>query len=420
MRHSLLIAAIGTAILVGTFSGCTKKPPPSAYDPNWQSLPAPTITSLSPPGTGLAGVTVVTITGTNFSAAVPNNLVYFGATPGRVLTASVTTLTVRAPLVVGDTLPVTVAVLGAQAFSNYVQYGLKSAVLRFSIPKQGEDANGITTDAAGFVYVSLVDSANGGGLGTWKISPTQVNVKRDTANAHLYSVTSGVTKWTGLKMGPAGILYAARDLQAIYKIPAGGGPAGSPPWALFSPGTVKIHDFDFDANHNIWAGGTQGTGPGNAIYRLTPTTPPQIKAIPFVGTVRAVRVYNGNLYVGAKTDSVESVWQFPIVSSDSLGPPSKYFDFSAKYGPNGPGVQCITFSSDGDLYIGTDAPDGILVVHPGGASEPLYPGVVFPEPIAFAWDTGTNLIVSRVGTTIPHSILFINTLKQGAPYYGIQ
>ena len=420
MKHTLITLALGLSFIVGSFSGCTKKPDPSVFDPNWQSLPAPTITSLSPPGSALAGVTVVTITGTNFSPNPANDLVYFGANPGKTLTATTTTLSVRAPLAVGDSVLVTVAVLGAQAFSNNVQYNLQSAVYRFSIPKTGEDANGITCDASGNVYVSLVDSSSGNGTGTWKILASQVNQKRDTASAHLYSLTSGVTKWTGLKMGPAGIIYAARDLQAIYKIPAGGGPAGSPPWALFSPGTVKIHDFDFDANHNIWAGGTQGTGAGTAIYRLTPTTPPQIKAFPFAAIVRSVRVYNGNLYVGAKTDSLESVWQFPIVSSDSLGPPTKYFDLSAKYVPNGPGVQCITFSSDGDMYIGTDAPEGIIVVHPGGASEPLYPGVIFPTPIAFSWGLGSNLVVSRVGSTIPHSILFINTLKQSAPYYGLQ
>jgi hypothetical protein len=410
MRHSVLTLGLGVAVTLGLFSGCAKKPDPSVFEPSWVSLPAPTITSLSPPGSALAGVTVITITGTNFSPALTNNLVYFGAAPGTVLSASPTTLTVRSPLVVSDTLLVTVSVLGSQYFSNYVQYALKSAVSRFSVPKLGEDANGITCDAAGFVYVSLVDSSSGSGLGLWKISPTQIGAKRDTANAHLYSATPGVTKWTGLKMGPGGVLYAARNLQALYKIPAGGG-AGAV-WVLF-PGGTKIYDFDFDANHNVWAGGAN-----NSIYSITPAG--QVKAFPFVGTCRSFRVYNGSLYVGAKTDSLESVWSFPIVSSDSLGPPTKYFDFSARYAPNGPGVQCITFTSDGDLYIGTDAPEGIIIVHQGGATEPMYPGIIFPEPVAFAWGLGSNLIVSRLGATIPHSILVVNTLKLSAPYYGLQ
>ncbi|HUI09326.1 MAG TPA: IPT/TIG domain-containing protein [Bacteroidota bacterium] len=408
MRHSLLTAAIGAAILLGMMSGCTKKPDPSIYDPNWQSLPAPTITSITPQPSALAGVTVITITGTNFSPAIPNDLVYFAAQPATILSATTTVLTVRSPLITGDTLQVTVSVLGSQYFSNYVSYSLKAAVQRVSVPKVGEDANGLTTDAAGNIYASLVDSSSGNGTGTWKFTPQQIGQKRDTTNARLYSNTSGVTKWTGLKMGPGGVLYAARNLQALYRIPAGGG-AGAL-WVLF-PGGPKIYDFDFDANHNVWAGGDNAN-----IYRVTPGG--QIKAFPFLATCRAFRVYNGSLYVGAKTDSVESVWQFPIVTSDSLGPPTKYFDFSAKYTPNGPGVQSITFAGDGDMYIGTDAAVGILIVHPTGASEPLYPGVIFPEPVAFSW-SGNYLFVSRLAT-VPHSILAINMLKSGAPYYGIQ
>lgn len=408
MKHSVLI--LGLAALLGVFSGCTKKPDPSIFDPNWQSLPTPSITSLTadnpalPPNTGFSGVTVITIRGTNFSPVVANDLVYFGTTPAAILTASSTVLTVRAPLVVQDSLQVTVAVQGAGAFSNYVVYSLKSAAAGFSVQKSGEDPNGIACDTAGNVYVSLVSTASGTGLGVWKIAPD------GTRQSAAYSVTGGVTKWTGLKMGPLGVLYAARNLQAIYKIPSGGG-AGAI-WVLF-PGGVKIVDLDFDAAGNVWAGGAN-----NSIYSVTPGG--TVKAFPFVATCRSFRVYNGSLYVGGKIDSLEGVWQFPIISSDSLGAPTKYFDFSALYVPNGPGVQCITFSSDGDMYIGTDAPQGVVVVHQGGSSQPLYPGTLSPMPAAFAWGKGPNLYVSLLGTTNTHEMLVINTLKLSAPYYGLR
>jgi len=56
MRNSLLLAVAGAVIFAGILSGCTKKPDPSLFDPNWQSSPAPTITSIAPPLPGLAGV----------------------------------------------------------------------------------------------------------------------------------------------------------------------------------------------------------------------------------------------------------------------------------------------------------------------------------------------------------------------------
>ena len=58
-------------------------------------FPTPVITSFTP-ASGPAGTTV-TITGNNFDAAPPNNIVYFGATRATVLSASATSLTVQVP-----------------------------------------------------------------------------------------------------------------------------------------------------------------------------------------------------------------------------------------------------------------------------------------------------------------------------------
>jgi hypothetical protein len=365
-------------------------------------MPTPTITSITPPDLGLGGVTVVTITGTNFSPAISGNLVYFGATPATILTASATQLTVKAPILVQDSLFIKVAVQGASAFSNYVLYSLKAAVVEFSTQKQAEDAFGIACDTAGNVYVSLTTSASAA-LGTWKIAPD------GSRQTQAYSVTPNVTKWSGLKMGPGGVLYAARQVVALYRIPAGGGPGV--PWS--TPGLGFINDFDFDQSLNIWAGGN-GTG----IYRITPAG--AVKKFAFVANVRTVRVFSGAVYAGGLVDTVEGVWKFPIVSSDSLGPGQLYYNNTAHYGGVSQPLYAVTFSSDGDMYVGTDGADGILIVHPGGAVEPLYPGLVSPTSIAFAWGKGSDLYVSRQGTVTTHRIIRINTLKQSAPYYGRQ
>jgi hypothetical protein len=55
----------------------------------------PTITSFSPASGPVA--TTVTITGTGFSAAAANNVVFFGATQAAVSVASTTRLTVTVP-----------------------------------------------------------------------------------------------------------------------------------------------------------------------------------------------------------------------------------------------------------------------------------------------------------------------------------
>ncbi len=92
----------------------------------------PTITSFTP-ASGPVG-TSVTITGTNFSTTLANNIVYFGATKATVTAALATQLTVTAPI--GATyLPISVLVNGATAYSS------KPFIVTFPSSGTGIDAS---------------------------------------------------------------------------------------------------------------------------------------------------------------------------------------------------------------------------------------------------------------------------------------
>ncbi len=172
-------------------------------------------------------------------------------------------------------------------------------------------------------------------------------------------------------------------------------------------------DLDFDNSGNIWAAGT-----GTAFFRIK-STERSVKPFPFTGAVRSVRVFGNYLYLGGKRDSLEKVWRYRIFSADSVGPEEEYFNLSAVYGVNMGGVYAITFNSDGDMYVGTDAADGIRLVHPGGTSEPMYPPLIAPQPIGFAWGSGSTLYYSRGGAAATHVIIWVNAEKTSAPYYGV-
>jgi hypothetical protein len=140
--------------------------------------------------------------------------------------------------------------------------------------------------------------------------------------------------------------------------------------------------------------------------------------------VRAVRVYNGYVYLAGyrSSDSLEAVWRNQIIAPNNLGPNELVFDVTAALGRDIQ-VQSLAFAEDGDMYVGTTALDPIQVVHPDGTNEPLYPGVLAPEMYDMEWGNDVYLYVCRRASVIAQTetrIIRINMQKKGAPYYGRQ
>lgn len=386
-------------------AGCKEAPPASVY----QEKPSigPTLTGLSPNDSALAGVSTVTITGSGFAPVREYNFVNFGSKAATVLEATTTQLKVTAPIFVSDSTPVKVAVQGQELFSNAIAYKLKAAVAGFGgLPNTVEEPFGITCDTAGNVYVSLL-SGGGTGLGVKKITPS--GVRSDYSPVF----SSSVNKWTSMKLGPGGFLYTAANRNAIFRIPAGGG--GAAPWASVAAANVTfVYDFDFDQQGNIWGGGDNQN-----IVRVAQDR--SVKGFPFAGDVRGVRYFQNYLYLATKNDSVWNIWRTRIVSADSISPRELYVNFSSKFGSLA-GAYAITFAADGDLFVGTDSSAGsVAVIHPDKSAERFYSGLFSGLTQSMAYGKGTELYLSRTGSTDAlKKILRVNTQKQGAPYYGRQ
>jgi hypothetical protein len=399
-----LLRAAAAIPLFAFLAGCEEDPPSSLYNSSRNGGLTPSIVSITPSDSALAGVTAVVITGTNFSVTPVENLVFFNASQATVLQASATQLTVRAPVLIGDSISLKIAVQGSELFSNVLQYKLVAAVSQFGAGTATEIPAGITCDNQGNVYVSLQNEA-GVGLGVKKFTP---------AGARSDFGGLGAPSWTGLKIGPADTLFAARNLAALYRIPETGTPSI---WrTIGSPGSPGILDLDFDQQLNIWAAGSR-----DSLYRVTRSR--VVKSFPFRGTIRAVRVFQGFLYVGGLIDTVEKVVRFPIVSADSLGAPEVYFNLTENFPvPSKPRVNALTFVADGDLFVGTDSTAStIVLVHPDRTSEPFYPGLLTGQAVSLAYGIGPDLYVSTTGSVAAHKrVLRVNTERPGAPYYGRQ
>ncbi|MDZ7374346.1 MAG: IPT/TIG domain-containing protein [candidate division KSB1 bacterium] len=389
-------AQIIVMCLLIAIGGCTKEQPQGLYDPDAEFNPDPVITSLIPPDSALAGLVTVTIKGRHFSPLPANNFVYFGKTRVPVIQASgETLLVVRAPNTPADSIPVKVAVLGALGFSNVVRYRLVQGVLSWGGYGEFDDPYLVECDRQENVYVAL------GNRNVEKISPTGAKELYGTLPFALPS---------GMKWGPDGYLYVARKATSLYRIPPAGGAAAR--W-INAPG--RIYDFDFAPDGSLYAGGK-----ADVLYRITADgTCVPVADYPNA-TIRAVRIFSGHVYVGGRDENVseEFVWRHAIQPDGSLGSREVYFDWTLNVGRDSE-VLCLTFAADGDLYIGTNAPQAILVVHKDRSFEPLYPGVLEPTTLYFSWGNGPYLYLCRTSTDPKKKGVFrVHMLKAGAPYYG--
>ncbi|HKJ81654.1 MAG TPA: IPT/TIG domain-containing protein [Ignavibacteriaceae bacterium] len=419
LYNSLVISFVLAAAFILSFSGCTDKGSPSLYQgvPTGPIGATPAVSSVSPSSYALAGITPITITGTNFSTNTLEDLVYFNGIQGTVTNATATQLTVIAPQsVIGDSVQLKIATTTTESFSNIFIYTLKPAAKEFFPDAKSTFVQpfSIAPDNNGNIFISYEKNAVGAGI--IKITPDSVLSD--------YATTGSETFWKSMRFGPGGILVCVRQdgVRALYQIPAGG---GAPSTYVVLPAGITIASIDYDANNYLWA-----TGSGGKIYRIS--TDKSTNAYTFASKITAARVFkdgaNEYLYVAAAKDSSVTIQRIPIDGNNDLGTPETYFDFSSNYGANH-NVNAIDFSADGDMFLATNiAASPIIVVYTDKSSNAFYSSVLLKSPaLSFAWGSGsTYLYYVRAAGTDAHGNAILQTVvrldleKQGAPYYGMQ
>ncbi len=378
--------------------GCEDEPTPSLFDPNAPQKPNPVITAIEPADSSLAGVGELTIRGQNFSTIPQENLVYFNAEPAVVVAASEIELRVKTPNIVADSISIRIAVLGAPLFTPTVRYKLKPAAVIFSdLKSPGQNtvrAFGIDIDRDGNIYVS-----------------TELNtIKKVAPDGKLTVLKSNATfvRANALKVGPNNILYATNVVARLRRISTIAPDGTESVFASF-PGNPQ--DLDFDANGNIWV------TVDSDIYLVKPdkTT---ARADTYPATLATLRVYNGYLYVAGKNASTgeAKIWRSQI-QGEALGAKEVVLDVATATWLAGGDILCLTFSADGDMYLGTNHRDGTFVLRPDGSHEVLYPGLVAPTVYALSWGEG-NLLFAVQQLSNTSNLIKIDAGKRGAPYYG--
>ncbi|MBT8401746.1 MAG: IPT/TIG domain-containing protein, partial [Rhodothermia bacterium] len=209
-RGAWMILAL--AVIV-TVAACDTGPAESLWDPDATVGDPPVISAVEPPDVALAGVDIVTISGSNFATDPARVIVFFGGTRVTVMDASENQLTVRAPNEPSPEVVLRVAVIGndAESFSNSWQLALLPAEEEFGGILDSENPFAIAADAEGNIYVSVFRAGRSEGIR---------RIALDESESEFSATTF---QWNGLDFGADGLLYGARGVRAIFQFPGGGG-----------------------------------------------------------------------------------------------------------------------------------------------------------------------------------------------------
>jgi uncharacterized protein (TIGR03437 family) len=366
----------------------------------------PSLTSIEPQNGGLAGITILTINGANFSSDLSKNEVYFNGVKGEILEGSSTQLKVKPPIVVSDSVQVKVSVFKVEDFSNILFYKLAPAaveIFKFN-PANDGTPYAITLDAQENVYASL-----GPSKGIYKID--------QQGSLTQWALKGAETFFTSITYGTPSGIYGARRVRGVFQILQNAEPSIYVSYAAGVGGATA--DTDFDQDLNMWLGAN------GSIISVTPSK--VIKGFSFTGNnIIAIKIFNGAIFAISTTNNEQVLWKIPIINADSIGTPELYFNFTSIVDPTIKLVD-LAIAADGDIYLGTDAVvDPIYIIHQDKSFEKLYPGVLTSSVTSLSWGNGnylymTRTVVFKPGSAEiaePQTIYRIDMEKQGAPSYG--
>ena len=375
-------------------SGCEYIKPTQVWNPDEKGAETPVILSVEP-DSAYDGILEIALNGENFSPVVGENFVHFGTEPGLVKTASTTQLTVIRPISASGFLTIQVAVAGAFLTGAYHPYKLEEGVVE--IGGMGR-VNSIAIDQNENLYAERDRIV-------YKLTPQGEQIVFGTTDF----------KSSAMRIGADGFLYIQKiDNRDLYRIAPEGGLAEK-----FVKLTKRASFFDFGESGYIYS--------GSEVYGLLVTDPTGTESTQIDEyddlTVKAVRVFKGEVYVAADT-SIENlslgkgIWRHKILENGALEEKVLVLDWATSDNFAESSILDLTFSTDGDLYVGTNHSNPIFVLRSDGSLTTLYEGLVASPATQLYWGNGNYLYINRYGRSDDDSGIYRLVMgKKGAPYF---
>ena len=387
-----------------SFSCDDPNSPSDVWNPNDAGNSTPFISSISPPDSAYAGSQEITIYGGNFGDNKDSVFVYFNTGLGEIISVDESSIIVIPPNIISDSVVIKIAAYRAFSFGKYEQnYILHPRILEYGdFDALDESIWGLEADNNENLYVGLSIFPEGT---IDKITPPLGNREYAFINAVLQTPYS-------MRIGPDNNIYYVDGVNPyIIKQDLSN---GSPSYDAL-PGIA--FDLDFDENGNLYCGGS-----GQSLYRVTTDLSSSIAADYTNISIRAIRVFNGFVYVGGNYSGTDNtvptvgVWRNQILSSDgALGEREIVLHWDELAGVNS-NITGITFDENGAMYISSDANIGIGFFSEEGVFSELFPKIISSPIAKMTWGSKNYLYLNYRGN--PRTIYRLDVGLSGATYHG--
>jgi len=368
----------------------------------------PNISQVLPSGEQFFADMEIHIKGENFSANPEDNAVYFDNEKAVLISSSIDELVARRPKLTGDSITIKVVVRDAYTFATFSPYKIEKVKEEMGKFASSNEIYSIAIDRDENIYAACP------GPIIFKITPNDDK----TIFSNLV-----MQRPEQIRVAPGGYLYILTKVgktKGYYRMPLSDG--STLELVAVIPPTKTISCMDFDQDGVLYS-----LGKKTGVYMLNPDAT-VITSTTFKDYMAFdCRVFQGYLYVAATYDGPPESWKgtaifrAQILGENKLGPEELVLNLKANGEYAAARVLSFTFSENGDLYVGTDQANPILIVSQSGEISPVYPTLIDPSGAVLLWGNDTFLYMVRGnegGIFSSGRIFRLRLTQKGAPYFG--
>lgn len=314
---------------------------PSWYD-DYTRPPEPVISGIEPADSATAGVNFIRINGSNFATPPIANKVYFNNIGSEVVDGSSNYLDVRRPNLASDSVVVKVASDSADVVVSYDQlYKVSRVWQKYGGFVQNVELGGLTVDANGNLFVVQKSPAT-----VFKVDSVGVQTNLGDATR---------TSATDVRVSPDGNLVILKDYRRVYRYYLA--TKEEVEWLDTKKTSKKAKTGDYDRFGNFYYGGVEtdlkvvtaiedSTGVESSFY--------------LNDEIQCIRVFNDYLYLMIGNPPT-GIYRHSVSSDGTLGAKEPVLDLTNLGEYTAAIPRTFTMSSTGDLYIGLEYEQSVMI-----------------------------------------------------------